>query len=77
MGTDVNADMLFETLQVVGIGKVVRMVIRLSKKPMKLCASRIEERERGVGTDVNAPMLFETLQTRGIYYYSRIKKGGR
>jgi hypothetical protein len=54
VGADVNADMLFETLQVVGIGEVVRTVIRLSKKPMKLCVSRLEERERGVGADVNA-----------------------
>jgi hypothetical protein len=32
-GAGVNATMLFETLQVVGLGETVRIVIRLRKKP--------------------------------------------
>ncbi len=33
----VNDTMLFETLQVVGLGETVRTVIRLRKKTMNLC----------------------------------------
>ena len=41
-------------------------MVRLWKKPMNLCSSDSEQRERGVGTGVNVTMLSETIYVVGI-----------
>ena len=66
VGAGVNATMLSETLQVVGIAEAAQREVRLRKKPMNLCVCDSEQRECGVGDGVNATMLSETLKVVGI-----------
>ena len=61
MGAGVNATMLSETLEVVGLGEVVRRLIWFRKKTLNLCGCDNEEREDGVGSGVNPTILSETL----------------
>jgi hypothetical protein len=61
VGVRVNATMLSETLQVVGLAEAAARAVRLRKPPINLCACDSEQRERGVGAGVNATMLSETL----------------
>ena len=66
VGTSVNATMLSETQEVVGLAEASRRAVRLRKKPMDLCACDREQSERGVGAGVNATILSETLQVVGL-----------
>ena len=68
MGAGVNATMLSETLEVVGLGETVtvRRPFWFRKKPMNLCVCDNEEREYGVGAGVNTTRLSETLEVVGL-----------
>ncbi len=61
VGASVNATMMSETLQVIGITEPAQREVRLRKKTLNLCSCDNELRERGVGDGVNATMLSETL----------------
>ena len=46
-GSGVNATMLSETLEVIGLAEAARRPFWLRKKPINLCACDNEEREHG------------------------------
>ena len=66
VGAGVNATILSETLEVVGLGEVSRSPFWLRKKTMNLCGFDSEEREHGVGVGVNVTILSETLEVVGL-----------